>query len=87
MGWVSTVFNSNEWSYCRSFGICLLNSKANPAQFHKKWAGLAALFSRQFPNGFHIFFSDVIKEYLKLTEGEEVKIKESKVLGKFMTIF
>jgi hypothetical protein len=32
------------------FSICLLNSKANPAQFWWKWAGLAVLFSRQLLN-------------------------------------
>ena len=34
----------------------LLNSKANPAKFGWKWAGLAVLFSRQLPNGSHDFF-------------------------------
>ena len=38
------------------FGICLLNSKSNPAHFHQSLAGLAVLFSRQLPNGSHDFF-------------------------------
>ena len=29
---------------------------ANYAHFHPNWAGLAALFSRQLPNGSHDFF-------------------------------
>ena len=38
------------------FGSCLLNRKANPAQFGWKWDGLAVLFSRQLPNGSHDLF-------------------------------
>ena len=39
-----------------SFGSCLLNSTADPIRFHQSCAGLAVLFSRQLPNGFHWFF-------------------------------
>ena len=38
------------------FRICLLNSTANPAHFHKNWAELAVLFSRQILNGSQDFF-------------------------------
>ena len=38
------------------FRICLLNSTANPANFHPNWAGLAVLFSRQILNGSQDFF-------------------------------
>ena len=40
------------------FGSCLLNFKANPAQFRWKWTGLAVLFGRQLrmaPIFFHAF--------------------------------
>ena len=40
----------------KQFGSCLLNSTANPAKLVWKWAGLAALFIRQLPNGSHDFF-------------------------------
>jgi hypothetical protein len=46
------------------FGSCLLNSTANPAQFHPNWSGLAMLFSRQLLNGFHNFF--IITAYIFL---------------------
>ena len=36
------------------FGICLIKSTANPAQFWWKWAGL--LVSRQIRNGYQYFF-------------------------------
>ena len=35
---------------------CLLSTSAYPAQFRRKWAGLAVLFSRQLPNGSHNCF-------------------------------
>ena len=38
------------------FRICLLNSTANSANFHPKWAGLAVLFSRQILNSSQDFF-------------------------------
>ena len=38
------------------FGSCLLNSKANPANFYPNGAGLAVLFSRHLPNGSHDLF-------------------------------
>ena len=50
-------------------GSYLLNSTANPAQFELKWAGLAVLFSRLFPNGshdfFHIFRIFILNEFIK----------------------
>jgi hypothetical protein len=36
--------------------ICLLNSKANSAQFWWKWAGLAVVFSKQILNNSQFFF-------------------------------
>ena len=39
-----------------AFRICLLNITANTAQFWRKWAGLAVLFSRQLLNGSQDFF-------------------------------
>ena len=38
------------------FRICLLNSTANPANFHPKWAGLVVLFSKQILNSSWDFF-------------------------------
>ena len=38
------------------FKSCLLNSTANPANFHPNWAGLAVLFSRQLLTGSQDFF-------------------------------
>ena len=40
--------------------ICLLNSTANSAQFRWKWAGLAALFSRQLLTRSQDFFFSLI---------------------------
>jgi len=42
------------------FRSCLLNSTANPANFHPNWAGLAVLFSRQILNGSQDFFPSLI---------------------------
>jgi hypothetical protein len=70
LAWVSMVsylkkINENKnikeklksWELFRS---CLLNSTANPAQFHQNWAGLAVLFSRQLLNSFQDFNSSFI---------------------------
>ena len=50
------------WVHCwhcskKPFRICILNSTANPANFHPHWAGLAVLFSRQILNGSQVIFS------------------------------
>ena len=42
-----------SWELFRS---SLLNSTANPANFHPNWAGLTVLFSRQLLNGSQVFF-------------------------------
>ena len=44
------------------FGSYLLNSTANPANFHPNWVGLDVLFSRQLLNCSKIFFLfDILK--------------------------
>ena len=51
------------------FGSYLLNSTADSAQFERKWAGLAVLFSRYLPNGTHDFFQNFricfFKDFIK----------------------
>ena len=42
------------------FRIFLLKSTANPAHIHPNLAGLAVLFSRQFPNGSQRLFHNVL---------------------------
>ena len=56
------------------FGICLLNSTANPAKFHPNWAGLAVLFSRQILNGSYYLSS---LYFLGLNHSLEGKIVET----------
>ena len=43
----SKKYSENMKKLWEPFGSYQLNSAANPAQFHPKWAGLAVLFSRQ----------------------------------------
>ena len=42
---------------CEPFGICLLNSKANSAQFGWEWAGLAGYLAGKSQTAPTIFFS------------------------------
>ena len=48
------------------FSSYLLNSTANPAHFHRNWAELAVLFSRQIPNGSHDFFQTFSTQWIFL---------------------
>ena len=52
------VLKRKKYPWSR-FRICMLNSTANPADFHPNWAGLAVLFIRQILNGSQDFFSSL----------------------------
>ena len=59
--WVlNEIIQKISWKYEKKswepFEICLLNSTANPANFHPNWARLAVLFRRQLLNGSKDFF-------------------------------
>ena len=44
---------TQEKEIVKYFGICLINTVANPAWFGWSWAGLDVLSSRKNPKGYH----------------------------------
>ena len=61
---------TNSW---QPFGISLLNSTANSANFHPYWTGLAVLFSRQILNGSQDFFLFNILAFIYFFEYEIIE--------------